>query len=113
MTEGLDGAEERIGKNEAIFRKVNEQIEATQLPADSEKLTAFCCECARLGCDALVDVTIAAYERVRADSRRFLLAPGHEIDGAEVVVDHEAGYVVVEKVGAAARVARATDPRKH
>jgi hypothetical protein len=113
MADGLDGAEERIGKNEAIFRTVNEQIEASQLPADTEKLTAFCCECARLGCDALVDVTIAAYERVRADPRHFLLAAGHEIEGAEVVVDRKGGYVVVEKIGDAARVARATDPRKH
>jgi hypothetical protein len=113
MKEGLDGAEERIGKNEAIFRNVNEQIEASHLPADTEKLTAVCCECARLGCDALVGVTIATYERVRADPRRFLLAPGHEIGGAEVVVEDDGSYIVVEKVGAAARVARATDPRKH
>jgi hypothetical protein len=103
---------ERIGKNEAVFRDVNERIEAGQLPADADKLVAFCCECARLGCNQLVEVSIATYEVVRSNSRRFLLAVGHEVDGVEVIVGSGDDYIVVEKIGDAGRVAQSMDPRE-
>jgi hypothetical protein len=64
-----------------------------------------------LGCNLLIELTPAEYERVRACGRRFLLAPGHEIPDVEVVVLREPGYLVVEKVGDAGRVAERTDPR--
>lgn len=105
------GPEQRIGKNEAIFRGVNERIEAGELPADADKRVAFCCECARLGCNALIEVTIAEYEHVRANPRRFLVAVGHEIDGTEFVVESYADHIVVEKIGEAGEVAQSTDPR--
>jgi hypothetical protein len=101
----------RMAKNETVFRDVNERIEAGALPADTGKLLAFCCECARLGCNQLVEVTIATYELVRASPRRFLLAVGHEFDDVEKVVSRGAGYIVVEKIGEAGRVAQALDPR--
>ena len=50
-------------------------------------------------------------ERVRADSRRFILIAGHEIPDVEVVVERTDAYVIVEKVGVAGDVAEATDPR--
>jgi hypothetical protein len=105
------GLDERIGKNEAIFREVNERIEAGQLPADTDQRAAFCCECAQLGCNALVEMTIAEYEHVRAHPRRFLVAHGHQIDDAERVVESTGGYIVVEKIGDAGKVAQSSDPR--
>jgi len=102
----------RMAKNEAVFRDVNERIEAGALPADTDKLLAFCCECARLGCNQLVEVTVATYELVRANPQRFLLAVGHELDGVEKIVSHGANYIVVEKIGGAGQVAQALDPRE-
>jgi hypothetical protein len=105
------GSAERIGKNEAIFRDINERIEAGRLPAEVSRRVPFCCECARLGCNELISVTIGAYETVRANPRRFLLAVGHEIDGAERVVETNAAYIVVEKTGEAGATAAGADPR--
>lgn len=101
----------RIGKNEAIFRAVNERIEAGELPASTSKRIAFCCECARLGCNALVEVTIAEYEQIRSNPRRFLLAVGHEVESTERVVEKHDEHIVVEKTGVAGAVAQASDPR--
>jgi hypothetical protein len=104
-------AADRIGHNEAVFRDINERIEAGRWPGEPGEPVAFRCECASLGCNMLVELTIAAYERVRADARQFVLAAGHEIPEVERVVERAADYVVVEKVGEAGRTAEETDPR--
>jgi hypothetical protein len=103
---------ERLGQNEALFRSINERIERGQWLGERDQLVAFRCECASLGCTALTEMRIADYERVRADPRRFLLQPGHEIVEVETVVERHAGYIVVEKVGDAGKVAEAADPRE-
>jgi hypothetical protein len=105
-------AGERIGHNEAVFRDINERIEAGRWPGEPGEPIAFRCECASLGCNLLIELTLAEYERVRADSRHFVLAAGHEIADVELVVERGAGHVVVEKVGEAGRAAEETDPRE-
>lgn len=105
------GAKSRIAHNESLFRDINERIASGHWPGDSDGVVAFRCECGSLGCNQLVEATLAAYERVRKDPRRFLLIPGHEIPAVEVVVAAEAGYIVVEKIGVAGEVAEANDPR--
>ena len=103
---------ERIGHNEAVFREINERIEAGHWPGERGPL-AFRCECARLGCNVLVELDLGEYEQVRADPRRFVLAPGHELPEAERVVERHTDYEVVEKDGAAGRVADESDPRQY
>ena len=71
----------------------------------------FRCECARLGCAEAVRLTPDAYERVRANPRRFILVTGHEIPDAEFIVERHLDYLVIEKVGEAASVAEERDPR--
>jgi hypothetical protein len=105
------GAERRIAHNESVFRDVNERIAGGHWPGDSDGVVSFRCECGSLGCNQLLEVTLAVYEQVREDPRRFLLIPGHEIPGVEVVVAAEGGYIVVEKIGVAGEVAETTDPR--
>jgi hypothetical protein len=43
------------------------------------------------------------YERIRADPRLFLKAPGHDVaaHGWATVVERHGGYVVAEKLGRA------------
>lgn len=107
-----EGFEDRIAHNEAVFREINERIEAGASPRPVEDPVAFRCECARLRCNLLVELTFPEYEAVRADPHRFVLVPGHEIVGVEVVVDARPTYIVVEKVGEAGRAAaRDTHPR--
>jgi hypothetical protein len=104
--------ERRIGRNEGLFRRVNEAIARGLWPGEETRRVAFRCECARLDCNHPVRVTPSEYEQVRAHPRRFLLTPGHEIPGAETVIETHQTYVVVEKRREAAVVAEQTDPRQ-
>jgi hypothetical protein len=99
-------------RNETLFREVNERIEAGLWPAEHAELSAFRCECGSLGCNMLVELTGDEYEHVRASPTHFVVFPGHEIPAIERVVERDAAYVVVEKVGEAADVAEETDPRE-
>ena len=101
----------RLAHNEATFREINERIEAGTWVSSADDRIAFACECAALGCNVLLELTVAEYEAVRAHPRRFLLEPGHQLPAIETVVHRGEGYVVVEKRGDAADVAEVTDPR--
>jgi hypothetical protein len=91
---------ERIAEVEVLFRAGNERMmewtENRERAARGEQLVFFC-ECGRRGCKARVRLTGAQYEGVRADARRFVIAPGHEFREAEDVVEEHDGYVVVQK----------------
>lgn len=102
---------EQIARNEAIFREVNEAIEAGRWPGEEGSPIAFRCECGELGCSRLIELTSAEYEEIRSHPRRFFIAPGHEMPEAEEIVQRHAHYVVVQKREKAGRFAESTDPR--
>lgn len=106
------GAEARTAANESIFREINEGIQRGQWPGDENEAVGFRCECARLGCNMLVELTIAEYERVRANPRRFIVSAGHEKLQAETVIERQPAYVVVEKRGQTGILAENADPRR-
>ena len=106
-----DEVQQRLGTNEAVFREINDGIERGQWPGEEDKPVSFRCECARLGCNQLIELTVREYERVRANSRWFIVVPGHEHPELEVVVETQPGYLVVEKADQAGESAEATDPR--
>jgi hypothetical protein len=103
--------EERLGVNESVFRDINEGIERGQWPGEEDAPVGFRCECARLGCNELLELNLHEYQRVRADPRRFIVAPGHERGDVEVVLERRPGYLVVEKLDDAADAAVERDPR--
>jgi hypothetical protein len=99
-----------VAMNEASFRKVNEGIEVGQDPAG---LLTFICECGRLKCDELIQLTRQEYEGIRKNPRRFAILDGHEILEAEEIVERHDRYLVVEKSGnAEAEIVEQTDPRR-
>ena len=101
---------QRVAMNEATFRKVNEGMEVGQ---DSSGLMTFLCECGRLGCNKLIQLTRAEYEGIRANPRRFAILDGHEILEAEEIVERHDRYLVVEKTGdPEAEIVEHTDPRR-
>jgi|SRR6185312_2573394 len=101
---------QRVAMNEATFRKVNEGMQAGQDPPG--RLT-FLCECGRLGCNKLMELTRDEYEAVRADSTTFAIIDGHEILEVEDVVERHERYAVVRKRGTEEEeVAYNTDPRR-
>jgi hypothetical protein len=101
--------EERVGHNESIFREINERAE--EIGTVVEGPTEFVCECARTDCTQRIDVPVDVYERVRARSRHFIVAPGHEQLEYERVVDQGNGWLVVTKIGVPGEVADDEDPR--
>jgi hypothetical protein len=101
-------SEERLALNEAAFRKVNEGIEAG---SDDHRMV-FACECGRLGCNQLLELSRFEYDAVREHPRRFFVLAGHELPDIERVVERHHDYLVVEKVGPAGYVAERTDPRQ-
>ena len=92
--------EERIARNNQIFRDANEKIRAAahEYDAPLERIP-FLCECPVPDCRELVPLTLPEYERIRADSSHFLTATGHEEAEKPLgkVVSREQGYVIVEK----------------
>jgi hypothetical protein len=104
--------EERLARNEAFFRAINERIRdaATRHPGDGH-LYDFICECSDPACVERVSLALPEYERVRGEGTRFVLAPGHDVQSIESVVAALPGHIVVDKLGAAGDVAQALDPR--
>jgi hypothetical protein len=108
----VEGEKQRLAaSNEATIRDVNEGIERGLWPGDEDTPIGFRCECARLGCNRLVELTVREYEEVRSHPRWFLVVPGHELGDVETVVATRPGYVIVEKLDQAGEVAEQDDPR--
>ena len=101
----------RVAANEATIRDVNEGIERGQWPGEEDSPVGFRCECARLGCNQLIELTVREYEEIRANPRRFVVVPGHELPDVETVVESRRGYLIVEKRDQAGKVAEWHDPR--
>jgi hypothetical protein len=104
---------QRIGLNEAVFRSVNEEIEALSgrfgLRGDALDLI---CECGNSDCAERIRMKHADYVALRDDARTFAVVPGHDFPDVEVVVDSRDGYhVVMKKDGEPARLAERTDTR--
>lgn len=110
----MDAREERLANNEVLFRDINERIAAIAepqgLPGD-DHVYEFLCECSNIACDLRLPLTLAAYEDVRKDPTRFLVAPGHEMPEIEIVLTRAEGYQVVVKQGEAAELVAEKDPR--
>src|SRR3954452_16861943 len=98
----------QVARNEVRFRRVNEAIDAGRAADGGPQ--GFVCECGHLGCTTVIAVPAPEYRAVRSDFRRFVVAPGHELDADEVVEDR-GGYLVVAKHGTGADIARDEDPR--
>jgi hypothetical protein len=110
----MDEGRRRRAANEAVFREVNERIEGLQrdFALTAEEPLHIVCECDRLDCSVPLDVPVDVYERTRQDSARFLVAPGHEDDEVEDVVDSGGDYLIVRKhPGEPEEIADRTDPR--
>jgi hypothetical protein len=103
--------EERIGRNEATFRRINEDIERGRDTDDDSTLIGFVCECGKLDCSRLIELTPREYEQVRSDPCRFAIVDGHEVPTVETVLERYARYTVVRKYAGSGRIAVATDPR--
>jgi hypothetical protein len=102
--------EERLARNEALFREVNERIEEVKSGVVEEPIE-FLCECGDDTCIEVVKLSTNQYEELRSDPTTFAVVPGHEIEDIEVVVSADAHFNVVRKHASESVIARKTDPR--
>ena len=107
----MEEPEARMARTESLFRDVNEGIAESARRFEAEE-AEFVCECSDTSCTDRVPASLDAYEHVRSDGARFLLAPGHADERIETVVQRRRRYDVVEKVHrVVAAYARRLDPR--
>ena len=83
---------------------------------DAEQPTPFICECGNVECRQIIRLTLADYERVRADPNTFFVVPGHDDPATEQIVTGEVlhrneRFAVVKKRGEFRKVTEGTDPR--
>jgi hypothetical protein len=110
----MSSREERIARNEVLFREVNERIRHVHVGAGdlgSRDTFAVLCECGDQNCVEEIHLKPREYEQVRADPRQFVIAPGHGIPEVEEIVDEGEGFEVARKHAEEAEVAERTDPR--
>ena len=109
----MDERQERLGRNEVLFRELNERIEGVNRFLDDAATDAsFVCECGHGECMERIRMTLAEYERVRSDPTLFFAVAGHEEPEVEHVVEEHGGWNVIRKdPGGPAELASAHDPR--
>jgi len=109
MSQGAFSTIERAVENESVFRRVNDEIEATAVATPGAREATFVCECQDPGCHATIQLTLLEYGWIRAHPTYFVVAAGHEEESEEVgrVVRYQLAYSVVEKLGYAAALAAA------
>lgn len=109
----LDARRRRAAQNQSLFRAANERLESVNESFDLvlERMD-FACECADIECTVAIRLSITEYEVIRAHPNRFFVSTGHEQGDVERVVEATRDFLVVEKLGAGADVARDADPRR-
>ena len=107
----MDEREQRLAQNEALFREVNERVDAVAHQLGPDVPYEFLCECANADCTFRLTLPTSIYEAVRADPRQFVLLPLHYTPEIEELVVQEDTYWVVRKTGAAGEYVERLDPR--
>jgi len=107
----VDERERRLAQNEALFREVNERVEAVAHQLGPEVPYEFVCECANADCTFRVQLRLGVYETIRSDPTQFVVLPDHYTPEVEELVVREDTYWVVRKVGEAGEYVERLDPR--
>ena len=104
--------EERVARNEALFREVNERIKRVNEHLETRDEADFICECGDGDCTKPVSLTLAEYEDVRRRGTHFAVVPGHVVPDLERVIARYPRFAVVEKTEPqAAGIAARENPR--
>jgi hypothetical protein len=100
----VNARDERLARNETIYRAVNREIEQASIDAGDRDLEVLC-ECGREGCKGLIPMTASEYDRIHLEPDRFVVLPGHASAEIERIVEETDRYLVVEKFGEAEQIA--------
>ena len=100
-----------MAQNEALFREVNERVEAIAHQLGPDVPYEFVCECANADCTFRLPLPLQTYETIRLDPKQFVVLPQHYTPEVEHLVAEEDTYWVVRKVGEAGTYVEHLDPR--
>jgi hypothetical protein len=103
--------EERLARNEAVFRAANERMAGWDERHATNEEELYLCECADPECREKLALTREQYERVRSDSKHFAVLAGHEVPDVEVVIEELDNWVIVEKPVEVEDTLERLDPR--
>jgi hypothetical protein len=92
----LTPREERLVRNETLFRQVNERLRelGESFSVLAEKAD-FICECSNERCAEQIQLPLEQYERVRSEPTHFVVIRGHEIPGIETIAYELSDRLVV------------------
>ena len=107
----MDARERRMAQNEALFREVNERVEAVAHQLGSDIPYEFVCECANADCTFRIELPLSLYEKIRSDPKQFFVRPRHATPEVEEVIAEEDSYWIVRKTGEAGDYVEHLDPR--
>ncbi|MFN2471941.1 MAG: hypothetical protein ABR583_13335 [Gaiellaceae bacterium] len=108
---------ERIVKNEALHRDVNERVRQVEdrMSArgllEPRTLDEYFCECGLGDCMEKIRLTREEYEEVRSSPIRFAIMPEHLIADVERVLTQNERFAMIEKVAGEREIATARHPR--
>ena len=91
----------RLAANEALFRDVNERVQALRERSgltDGDSLEEFLCECADEACLERIWLTRSEYRHVRSRPSQFAVVPGHTVARVERVVQEDERFMLVAKL---------------
>lgn len=109
-----DASERRLAENEVVFRQLNEQVqkgidEVNQLATETEQghmrivqnvddaPLHFYCECSDENCVKRVVLGHDEYNRIHKHRDHFVVAPGHQVEDIERVIQVHNNYTIVKK----------------
>lgn len=98
----------RAARNQALFRAINDELRARGGSSGNTEAVTIACECADAECVGTLEIDFERYEQVRRNAEHFIVLRGHVYPGVERVVAGDGGFVIVEKIAEAARVAAAS-----
>ena len=108
----MTAREERVARNEATSREINERLEQAHEGVPSDRYLRMVCECGLALCDRMIAITAPEYEQTRSDPRRFAVVRDHVLpDVEDVTEENDRFVVVVKREGTPAEVAEREDPR--
>jgi hypothetical protein len=110
----MDSQEERVAKNEATSREINEKIEDAheEKAQGRDEPVRMVCECGQEACDRILAITLDEYDQVRSDPRQFVVVRDHLIEDVDRIIHETDRFVLVAKrEGTPAAVATDEDPR--
>ena len=101
-SETVSERDERLARNEAYFRDVNERVqEHVKDVAGAEATFNILSECSSMACAERIRVTAAEYEEAHRNPRQFIVALGHLRPEIEESVAQTDRFEIVRKLGEA------------